>query len=451
MKQIFKYFLIVITIISSTSLFAQKKWTLDECINQALQNNIQIKRNIYTSEIAKSDYIKSYADVTPTINAYGGHGISKGLSYNYYQSTYEDKKVESGSFGISSELDLFQGFTKISNINSNRYGYLASKADVEKLKNDLVLNVVANYLQVLYASEMLELATEQLVVADLKLNKAKSQFELGQITQGGFLEIKSQYYLEKKNLTVSNNNLVISRLTLAQFLELDSTNNFQIDLKKDLIISSPSIPDCNQIFGIASVSLPEIKSSEYRFLQSKKGLNMARALRSPRIYMSVDYNSRYSQNARDPFSATLRPYPDYSYSNQIADNTFTSIRLNIQIPIFNKYSAQNQISRAKINVLDRKEALNETKKQVLKDIQQAFADALAAKDTYDQSNESVNALLQVFEFSSQKFDLGMINAVEYWIAKSNLVRAKAELINAKYSYLLKLKILDFYRGIPITL
>lgn len=451
MKHLLKYSLVVLVLLSNTSVFAQKKWTLEECINQALQNNIQIKRSVYTSEMAKSDYVKSYADITPTVNAYGGHGISKGLGYNYYQSKYEDRKVESGSFGITSELDLFQGFTKISSINSNRYGYLASKADIEKLKNDLVLNVVANYLQVLYTTDMLELAKEQVAVAELKHNKAKSQFELGQLTEGEYLEIKSQYFLEKKNFTIANNNLAISTLTLVQFLELDSTNNFQIEMKKDLIVANPVIPDCNEIFGVASVNLPEVKSSEYRLMQSKKSLNMARALRSPRVYMSFDYNSRYSQSAIDPFSSTLRPYPDYSYANQISDNTFTSLRLNIQIPIFNKYSTQNQISRAKINVLDRKEALNETKKQVLKSIQQAFADAVAAKDTYDQSNEALNALQQVFELSSQKFDLGMINAVDYWIAKSNLVRAKADLLNSKYSYILKLKILDFYRGVPITL
>jgi len=451
MKRILKSFLAVLVLFSTTSLFAQKKWTLEECINQALQNNIQIKRSIYTSKIAKADYIKSYADITPTLSAYGNHGISKGLSYNYYQNKYENSKFEDGSFGITSQLDLFQGLNKINSINSSKYGYLASKTDIEKLKNDLTLNVVAGYLQVLYASEMLGLANEQLTVADLKLSKAKSQFDLGQLSEGGCLEIKAQYAQEKKNLTVANNNLVLSRLTLAQYLELDSTENFQVEMKNDLIVTSPSIPNSQDIYGIASESLPEIKSSEYRLKQSEKGLSAARSLRSPKLYLTFDLNSRYSQSAIDPFSATLKQYPNYSYSQQISDNTFTSVRLNIQIPIFNKLTVQNQISHAKITVLDRKEALNETKKQILKSIQQAYTDALAAKDTYDQSNESVNALQQVFDLSSQKFDLGMIDAVEYWIAKSNLVKAKADLINAKYSYLLKLKILDFYRGVPITL
>lgn len=451
MNRILKYSLTVLAILSVTSLFAQKKWTLEECINYTLQNNIQIKRSIYTSEIAKVDYIKSYADITPTLYAYGSHGISKGLSYNYYQNRYESSKFEDGNFGITSQLDLFQGLNKLSTINSNKYGYLASKSDIEKLKNDLVLNVVGGYLQVLYTTEMLGLANEQLGVAELKLSKAKSQFDLGQLSEGGYLEIKAQYAQEKKNQTVANNNIVISKLTLVQFLELDSIENFQIEMKNDLIVTSPSIPNPQEIYGVASENLPEIKSSEFRLKQSEKGVSIARSLRSPKLYLSFDINSRYSQIASDPFSAVLRPYPNYSYSQQINDNTFSSVRLNIQIPILNKFTAQSQISRAKINVLDRKEALNETKKQVLKSIQQAYTDALAAKDTYDQSAESVNALQQVFDLSSQKFDLGMIDAVEYWIAKSNLVKAKADLINAKYSYILKLKILDFYRGVPIGL
>lgn len=451
MKRTHKYFFVFLALISSTTLFAQKKWTLDECINQTLQNNIQVKRSVYSAEVAKADYVKSYADVTPTLYAYGEHGISRGLGYNYYESKYEDRKVESGNFGLTAEVDIFHGFNKISSINSSKYSYLASKSDIEKLKNDLVLNVVAGYLQVLYTGEMVGLADEQLKVADLKLQKAKSQLDLGQLSEGGFLEIQAQYAQEKKNLTVANNNLVLSRLSLAQFLELDSVESFQIEMNNELQIQNSTIPTSQEVYGVASTSLPEIKSSEYRFKQSKKGLNAARALLSPRVYLSFDLNSRYSQSARDPYSTEDRYYPSYSYSNQISDNKYTSIRIGIQIPILNRFTTQNQISHAKLNMLDRKEALNETKKQVQKTIQQAYTDALAARDTYEQTNETVSSLQQVFDYSSQKFDLGMINAVDYGIAKSNLIRAKAELINAKYTYLLKLKILDFYRGVPITL
>lgn len=451
MKQLLKFFLVAFALLSTTVLFAQKKWTLEECVSYALQNNIQLKRSLYASEMVKSDYTKSYAEIAPTIYAYGSHGISKGLAYNYYQNEYEDKKVESGNFGITSELDIFQGFYKVNSINSNKYAYLASKSDIEKFKNDLTLNIVAGYLQVLYSGEMVDLAKEQVSVAELRMEKAKSQFELGQLSEGGYLDIKAQYALEKKNQTVALNNLIINRLSLAQSLEVDSVENFQIQSDNTIAITKSEILKTQDIYSYASEQLPEIKSSQYRLKQSQKSLSMAHSLLSPRFYLSFDYNTRYSQSASDPYSSTLRPYPDYSYSNQISDNRYVSLRLNIQIPIFNKFSTQNAISKAKINVLDKKAALDETQKQVLKSIQQAYADAMAAKEAYDQSLEAVSSLQLVFDYSSQKFDLGMINAVDYGIARSNLIKAKGELIYAKYSYILRLKILDFYRGVPISL
>lgn len=451
MRRILKYSLVAFAILSSTTLFAQKKWSLEECINYALQNNIQLKRSFYASDMIKSDYTKSYAEIAPTIYAYGNHGISKGLAYNYYQNKYEDRKVESGSFGITSELDIFQGFYKVNSISSNKYAYLASKSDIEKFKNDLTLNIVAGYLQVLYSSEMADLANEQLSVAELKMEKAKSQFDLGQLSEGSYIDIKAQYTLEKKNQTVASNNLNLNKLSLAQFLEVDSVEKFQIQTDNTIAFTTSEIPKTQDIYSYASEQLPEIKSSKYRLKQSEKTLNMAHSMLSPRLFLSFDYNTRYSQNASDPYSSTLRPYPDYSYSNQISDNRYVSLRLNIQIPIFNKFSTQNAISKARINVIDKKAALDETQKQVLKSIQQAYADAMAAKETYVQSFDAVNSLQLVFDYSSQKFDLGMINAVDYGIARTNLIKAKGELIYAKYSYILKLKILDFYRGIPISL
>ncbi|PKP36786.1 MAG: hypothetical protein CVT98_07050, partial [Bacteroidetes bacterium HGW-Bacteroidetes-15] len=337
MKTIKNYILLFIFLSSPFLASSQSQWTLEDCIDYAITNNIQVKRAELSAKVADFDLTKSKADVTPSLFAYGRHGMNKGLDFNYYTSRYEDREVMSGYFGLQGTLDLFRGFTRVNNISRSKLNYLAALEDVEYQKNVLVLNVVATYLQVLYAHEMLNLAKEQLTVVELRHNKAKAQLDLGQLSQSEYLEVNAHLANERRIMVAADNDKKMSELSLAQLLEIEDVDSFSINVSKNIDPNDVSMPmSMDQILDAAYSSLPQLKASELRFQLSKKDYRLAQGQRSPSIYLSYDYSTRYSQSARDPFSETLRPYPEYAYNEQVNDNTFGRIFLTIDIPILNR-------------------------------------------------------------------------------------------------------------------
>jgi outer membrane protein len=446
------YVLIIAFAFSSFWVVAQSSWTLEECIDYAIKNNIQIKRSELSARVANYDLTKAMADYTPTLFAFGRHGINKGLDYNYWTSTYEDREFQSGQFGVQGSLDLFKGGARINNVSRSRLNLQASIQDVEHQKNVLVLNIVAAYLQVLYSNELLNLAKEQLELAELRHSKAKSQLELGQLSQSQYLEVNAQLANERRILVSAENDGKMALLSLAQLLEIEEVGKFSINVSREVSIEDVTMSfSLGQILDSAYEELPQLKASEFRYQISRKDYRIAQGLRSPSIYLTYDYTSRYSQSARDPFAFPLRPYPDYTFSEQISDNTFGRIFLAIDIPIFNKFVAQNQISKAKIRVSDAELQHEQVRKDILKTVQQSYLDAVAAKENYSQSASAVENYSEVFNMTSRRFELGQASAVDLGVAKANLIGAQAELLNAKYTYILRVKILDFYKGSPITL
>lgn len=431
---------------------AQKGWSLEECIDFAVKNNIQLRRSELAARVADFDLTKSKADLTPSLFATARHGINKGLDFNYYTSSYEDREVQSGYFGVQGTLELFRGFSRINNISRNKLNLLASLNDVEHQKNVLTLNVVAAYLQVLYSNEMVKLAKEQLGLAELRHEKAKLQLNLGQLSQSEYLEVNAQLANQRRSMVAADNDSKLALLTLAQLLEIEEVDSFTIDITQDVDPSQVSMPKgMGQILDVAYATLPQLKASEYRFQMSRKDFRMAQALRSPSIYLSYDYTTRYSQSARDPYSLTLRPYPEYTYREQITDNTFGRLFLVVDIPIFNRFSAQNQISKAKIRVSDAELEMEQVRKDILRIVQQSYTDALGANENYAQALSSVENYQEVYSMTARRFELGQASAVDLGISRANLTSAQIELLNAKYTYVLRVKILDFYRGLPITL
>lgn len=446
----FKFITIVLALVT-TPLWVdgQTGWTLEECINHAINNNIQIKRSEISAKVADQDLLKSKADVTPTLFAFGRHGINKGLDYNYYDNKYENREFQSGSFGVSGSIDVFRGFSRINTISRNKLNLLAALEDVEHQKNVLVLNIVAGYLQVLYVTELYNMAKEQLQVVELRHNKAKAQLELGQISQADFLEVNAQLTNERRVVVAANNDVRMATLTLAQQLEIEDVNAFTVRMADGVNPENVQMPESmGKILDAAYAELPQMKASELRFQLSKKDFRLAQAIRSPHIFLSYDYTSRYSDVARTPLGVE---YPAYSYRDQISDNRFGRVTLSIDIPILNRFYAQTQVSKAKLAISNAELLIEQTRKDILNTVQQSYADALAAKEAYAYTVSSVDNYQEVYNLTASRFDLGQANAVDVGIAKANLNRAQSELMNAKYTYILRVKILDFYRGMPITL
>ena len=438
MKRLFKFSLIAFALFSSTTLFSQKKWTLEECISYALQNNIQIKREVLQSQKYKKDRLGAFTNFTPSLGAQFNHNIQIGKFFSSISGEFVNNPQE-GTGGIGGSIDLTRGLTKWNYLAQTKFDLLASLEGVEELKRDVSLNVAAKYLEVLYANENYNLAINRLSVSDKQVESSKQQYELGRISNGDYLQIKSQAIAEKVQLTNARNSLDMSTLELAQLLELQDVNGFQIVTDNIAIPTDTVSLGFRQYYEEALVTMPSIRRVNYNKKSADKRYIQAIGSALPNVSLSYQVSSYYTDQLTD------------TYIEQAKDNIQKYVSFQLTIPIYGRLQNYIRISKAKIDKLDAAYAVEETEKNLLKSVQQAFADAKGEYYRFKSMVESEASYREVFESSQEKFNLGMINAVDYGVARNNYIKVQGDLLHAKYSYLLKLKILDFYRGTPISL
>jgi outer membrane protein len=437
--------------------FQQNQWSLEQCISHALQNNLQLKVQEINTAYYKNTYRQSLLNVLPSLNASGSYSISSGraLDMTTYQYT-ENETVKSMNASLNASVTLFDGFQKINTIQQNRYRVLAGIEEVEKFKDDMALNLALAYLQLLLDRELADVSMQQLEISKLQLQRNKSLMEAGSIPQSKFLEVVAQVANDELSLVNAKNQVDLSLLNLKQMLDLDTVKTFDI-IKPDFTnfpISdiSSSVED---IFQVAEANLPQIKQSEFSLRSSQRGLSVARGMRFPSLSLSYSYGSAYSDSrsrvvGKDPNSG--QPiYGNYPFKNQINDNISGTVSLGAQIPIFNGWAANTSISNAKLDVLNSEYQLEIAKKNLFKQIQQAQTDALAAFKKYYAAENAVRSSEESFRSISQKFELGLINFVDYSASKNQLALAQSNLLQAKFNYIFKSRVLEFYKNGEVKL
>ncbi len=446
-----KNFLIAILSILSLPLsFSQESasWSLEKCISHALENNIQIKRQELQSGLAEKDLSQSYFNFTPSLNAGVEHSLSTGRALNTELYMWENKQQTFGSMGVRSEITLFNGLQNINTVAERKYSFLSSQEDLQKIKNDITLQIMNYYLQVLFDEELLEVSKSQYEVTLLQVEKTKRLVEVGNVALGQLYEIQAQAATEKLNYTIIRNRLQLSVLDLVQILDLDSVGNFSVLHPENLSVESTFMPSSfNEVISVALTNMPEIRGAEYRVKSSEKNLAVQRGERSPEVYLNGVYYSRYQNGSFNPNDSTFT----YPLNDQLKDKQYSQLTLGVSIPVFNRYQTQTAISKAKINLADSQFRLEQQKQLVYKNIQQAHTDALGAFEKYQSALEAVKSNEESFDYSQQKYEVGLVNAVDFSIAKNNYSKARSDLAQAKYEYIFKVKILDFYTGKAIKL
>ncbi|MBN1145260.1 MAG: TolC family protein [Bacteroidales bacterium] len=429
---------------------AQKVWSLEECINYALENNLQIKRQELDVQYNKNNYFQSYFNTLPNINGQVNEGFTAGQAFDYYSTPpqYRDQKSWSGSLNLSSNVTLFGGFQIINGIIKSKYDFLKSQSDLNKSKNDISLQLALSYLQILFSKELVDVSKSKLEVTSLQVERTKKMLDVGNVAQGEYLQIKAQESNDKTSFINAENNLGVSYLDLTQMLDLDSTGGFDIVVPQNIEIELLAPLESVQNIYIQSLGImPQIKSAEYALKSAKKQLAIAWGGVSPTVSLNGGLNTFYSTTNVNP----LNPTGDYSVKEQFKDDYNKQIGIGISIPIFNRLQTKNNISNSKLQVSDFELQLDQTKKALYKEIQQAHADATDAREKYYSSVEAVNYNEEAFKYTSQKMEVGLVNSVDYNVAQNNLISAKSSMLQAKYEYIFKLKILDLYMGKSITL
>ncbi len=433
-----------------------KYWTLEECINHAVDNNIVIKQQELQTQLQENTLEQSKLGLLPSLNgtATNNWSFGRALDETTYQFT-EEENVRSNSFYASAGLTLFNGLQNYNTIIRNRYNVDASFQDLQNIKDDISLNVALAYLQILLNKELVTVTENQLQTTMEQIEKTRKMVEAGSLPRGNLLEIQAQSAREELQLINMENQLDLSYLNIVQLLELDSVAGFEI-IVPDIVITETGMitENVNDIYNTARLIRPEVKSAELRLKSAEYDLKIAKGARSPRLSLSTTFSTGYSSIRQkilgiDPVEGIL--YGEYPFADQINDNVNYGIGLSLSIPVFNGWQVNTSISNSKINIQNSQYSLENTRKQLFKNIQQAYADAQASLKSYNASQKAVESMQESFRYTEQRFNVGMVTPVEYNTAKAQLLNAESELAQSKYEYIFKTKVLDFYKGLPLKL
>ncbi|MBI2270131.1 MAG: TolC family protein [Bacteroidetes bacterium] len=466
-------------VFSQNTVAPQGPWSLQQCIEYALKTNIQLKQTQLNAELSKVNLLQTEAGALPSVNGMMQHTYNYGRTIDQYTNTFANSTVLSQNLYVSGSLNLFNGLQRYNTIRQNQYNYLANKFDIEKNRNDISLNVAGAYLQILFNQELLAVANNQLEITIKQLDRTQKLFDAGTLAKGSLLDMQAQQATDELTLANARNQLDLAYLSLIQLLNLDSVNGFEIQKPElvlpleNLLINSPS-----QIFNQAVKNLPEVKSAELKLLGAERGVSAAKGAISPQLSLNATYGTGYSGLSKSVTSygisgvdtigytnvfgstTTFQPvfaphvvpvFENNSFSKQYRDNVNQTLGFRLTVPLFNGLQTHSSISRARISKMNADLALEQTKQQLQKSIQQAYADANAGLKKYIASKKAVEANEESFKYSEQKYNVGALNVFDYNLAKTKLAKAKSDLVQAKYDFVFRSKVLDFYQGKPLTL
>ena len=432
-------------LLSAGALPAQETWDLRQCIDYALENNIQIQQQAVSTDYYGNELRQAKFNRLPGVNGNLNNSFSFGRTLQY-DNTYAEYNSNQTGASLSANVLLSNGLTLSHSVKMANYNLKASLEDLQKAKDDVMLNVTAAYLQILFSDELVKVAQDQLAVTKLQIERTRKLVEAGSLAKGSLLEIEAQYAQEELNLVNEQNSQQLAYLNLYQLLELPSTGQFTIS-QPDLpvVTANRTMLNSMDLFRSAVQQRPEIKGAEFRLKSFQEQVAIAKGSLYPTLSFGVDYYNSYNNKYKDILGNNI------SFSDQLKNNDRYGVGVNMSIPIFNKNQSRTQIKNAQLQVMNQELEVQNAKNLLRKDIEQAYTNALAALKRYMASNKAVDSMQEAFRYTEEKFNVGMVNSVEYNQSKNNLTKAKSDLAQSKYDYIFRTKILDFYNGTPIEL
>lgn len=445
-------------LLSSPMGWAQKLWTLEECINHAIENNISVKQMELQKQDAEISLHTSKMSRLPNLSADASQGW--GFGRTAVESDYRNTSRASTSFSMSTSMPIFTGFRITNEIERNKIALDASLLSLEKAKEDIALSVAYSFLDVLFKKELVSLAEEQARLSKDQIEKTQVLIEAGSAPRSQLYEMEAQVAKDEVSLIQAENNLRLSLLELAQSLELemevdDELFDIQVPQLDDPIAGNmKSLLPTDVVYGNALAVKPVVKIQELNIESAEKSLNIAKSGHYPtlslgaRISTSYSYDYKWRENID---RETGLPIPNVSFRDQIENYMGENISLSLSIPIFNRFATRNSVRSAKLNILNQEFILENTKKTLYKEIQTAYLSATSAQEKFLSADKAVKATEESFRYAQERYDVGKSTVYEFNESKLTLIQTKSERIQAKYDYIFRAKILDFYNGVPITL
>lgn len=425
---------------------AQQVITIQQAVENTLKSNLTIKQAQFSAAISEENLTQSKYALYPNLNASVNPNLTfgRGLDQTTFQVTNQTSLYTSGN--LSTNVDLFQGFTKINQIRQNKILLDADKSNIEKVKNDLILNVVNAYLQVLYNTDLERASKEQLDIARKTLARENALLDAGNKTLADVSQAKSQAATAELNLTNAQNALSISYLTLGQLMEMQPSQKFVVQAPLiDNIKTASTTVSAEEIYNNALNIFPDIKLANLRSLAAKQAIAVAKGAYSPSLSLGAGLNTSYSYQFN--YNGLT---PQASFADQIDQRLGQSIGMSLQIPIFNGFSARSSVRKAKITYQNNLVQEQLAKNNLNKVIFQATTDLKAAESRYTSTQNAFNAQKDAFYVVEQRYNVGLVNSLDYSTAQTNRNKAEIDFIQAKYDLIFRAKVIDYYLGKQIT-
>ncbi|SEA12463.1 outer membrane protein [Pedobacter hartonius] len=429
----------------SWSVQAQEVLTIQQAIERMLQNNLNIKRAVLSVSSAAVDLQQSKAALYPSLNASADNSLSFGRGLNSTTFQVVNQKFYQGSGTLSTSVDVFGGLSKINQIRQNKILLDAGNSNLDKVKNDLILQVVTAYFQVVFNVELLKASKEQLLVAQQTEEREEALMDAGNKTVADVSQAKAQAATADLNVTNAQNQLTISYLTLSQLMEIRTdTNEYSVVAPtiQDIAMAQ-KVYNVNDVFNSAMAIFPDVKLSGLNRQAAEKGIAVAKGALTPKISFGANLGSSYSY-------LLAAESQNQHFFDQVSSRFNQGVGLNLQIPIFNGLQARSNVKKAKINYEDYKLQENLTKNNLYKVIAQAIADLRAADSRYSSTLNTFNAQKDAFNVIEQRYNVGLVNSLDYNTSRTNRNKAETDFIQAKYDLLFRSKVIDYYLGRQIT-
>lgn len=421
-----------------------------ECIDIALKNNLDIRKSKLTQENAHTQLVQSQMSRLPSLSLSTTTGYNWGRSIDPTSNEYINQRIQTVNFSGSASMTLFNWFRLTNTIKQNRATYSSSEYSVTDIENDVTLNVLSYYLNVILNKELLNNATFTLKSSQEQLNRTKRLVATGAAPRTDELELVSQVATGEVDVIGAQNDLNTALLTLKQTLLLPASENIQLVIPNVESLTPEEIPvTIEEIYNIAVVQMPGIHSAEMKVRSAEFGVKVANAGYAPTLSLSGSAYSNYSDAYYD-YNSITGTYDNVAFSDQLHRNLSQAVSMAFSIPIFSKYSVKANVQTAKVSLQQAEISVLEEKNALRQAIEQAYNDVYSASRVYGASLKQVDALEETFRSVENQYNLGAANFTDYQVANNNLFGAKSELIRAKFDYIFKMKILDFYQNKSIT-
>jgi outer membrane protein len=459
---------------------SSERWTLKQCIDYALANSLTIQSSNYNVESSEVNLRQSKFSRLPNINGNVGYGYSWGRGLDPVSNSFVSQEIRSSNISGNASLPLYNGLTIHNTIRQNQRALAASEYDLARAKNDLILNVANLFITVVFNKELVQNAKYQLASSEQQLDRTRKQVAAGALPKSEELNLDAQVASNEVTVAQQENALAMSILQLKQALRIPASQGLDVLVPQldpeDLVIDQTR----NEIFEIARKTMPEIKSAEMRIQSTDFGVKASRGNFYPRLNLNAGINTNYSsaQEAqfypdggfRFPNNGEMPPFAfvnkdltqgvysieatgsyrnTYLFSDQIKDNIYRTLGFQLQIPILNGYSARADVQRSIIQNQQAKIEAEQVAQTLRQNVETAYNEALASSKVYNASLRQVQAREEAFRMMDQRYNAGAANSFEFQVSQNDLYQARTDLTRAKFDFILKKKVLDFYQGKPL--